>query len=94
MLDDDLSGSMFVVFYCRRILTRMSMHTNFTYQNSDIFDESCLKRSVYFNVYFNYSFHLFYYVYLFLLFLFLCIFPASLIFVISFLYQNVYLINK
>lgn len=62
------------------------MHTNFIYQDSDIFDESleCLRRSVYFNVYFNYSFHLFYYIYLSLLFLFLCIFPASLISVISF----------
>lgn len=35
------------------------MHTNFTYQDSDIFDEflACLRRSVYLNVYFNYSFH-------------------------------------
>lgn len=35
------------------------MHINFTYQESDIFDESlaCLRRSVYLNVYFNYSFH-------------------------------------
>lgn len=77
---------MFVVFYCKCILTRMSLHTNFIYQDSNIFDESleCLRRSAYFNVYFNYLSHLFYYAYLVLLFLFLCIFPASLIFVISF----------